>query len=55
MCRVGKNRPLADILVPGKSLSCWYATLSCPFLSGSSTMKVWIKEGMTTGCQEAQA
>ncbi|WP_126013073.1 hypothetical protein [Sphingomonas sp. ABOLH] len=29
--------------------------LSCPLLSGPSTMTVWIKEGTTHACQEAQA
>ena len=31
------------------------APVSCPLLSGPSTMKVWIKEGTTNACQEAQA
>ena len=30
-------------------------TLSCPLLSGPSTMRVWTKEGTTNACQEAQA
>ena len=55
MCRVRKNCPPADILVARKTLDCWHATLSYPRLNGSSTMKVWIKEGMTTACQEALA
>ncbi len=29
--------------------------MSCPLLSGPSTMTVWIKEGTTHACQEAQA
>ncbi|RSV17329.1 hypothetical protein CA236_11415 [Sphingomonas sp. ABOLG] len=29
--------------------------LSCPLLSGPSTMTVWTKEGTTNACQEAQA
>ncbi|OMJ33428.1 hypothetical protein BSZ14_03920 [Sphingomonas sp. Sph1(2015)] len=29
--------------------------LSCPPLSGPSTMTVWTKEGTTNACQEAQA
>ena len=29
--------------------------VSCPLLSGPSTMTVWIKEGTKNGCQEAQA
>ncbi|MFE8108205.1 hypothetical protein DTL00_19465 [Sphingomonas melonis] len=29
--------------------------VSCPLLSGPSTMTVWIKEGTTNACQEAQA
>ncbi|PZT95083.1 MULTISPECIES: hypothetical protein [Sphingomonas] len=29
--------------------------VSCPLLSGPSTMTVWIKEGTTHACQEAQA
>ncbi len=31
------------------------AGVSCPLLSGPSTMTVWIKEGTTNACQEAQA
>ena len=31
------------------------ATVSCPLLSGPSTMRVWIKEGTTDACQKAQA
>ena len=29
--------------------------LSCPLLSGPSTMRVWIKEGTTNACEKAQA
>jgi len=29
--------------------------LSCPLLSGPSTMTVWIEEGTTNACEEAQA
>ena len=29
--------------------------LSCPLLSGPSTMTVWIKEGTTNASEEAQA
>lgn len=29
--------------------------LSCPLLSGPSTMTVWIEEGTTDACEEAQA
>lgn len=29
--------------------------LSCPLLSGPSTMTVWTKEGTTNACEEAQA
>lgn len=29
--------------------------VSCPLLSGPLTMRVWIKEGTTNACQEAQA
>ena len=29
--------------------------MSCPLLSGPSTMTVWTKEGTTNACQEAQA
>ncbi|AOW23339.1 N-6 DNA methylase [Sphingomonas melonis] len=32
-----------------------YREVSCPLLSGPSTMTVWIKEGTTNACQEAQA
>ena len=32
-----------------------HASLSCPLLSGPSTMRVWIKEGTTNACQQAQA
>jgi hypothetical protein len=31
------------------------AELICPLLSGPSTMTVWIEEGTTNACQEAQA
>ncbi len=31
------------------------AMLSCPLLSGPSTMRVWIKEGTTNACEKAQA
>ncbi len=31
------------------------ANLSCPLLSGPSTMRVWIKEGTTNACEKAQA
>jgi transcriptional regulator with XRE-family HTH domain len=31
------------------------AALSCPLLSGPSTMTAWTKEGTTNACQEAQA
>ncbi|RSV10058.1 hypothetical protein CA235_19260 [Sphingomonas sp. ABOLF] len=31
------------------------ARVSCPLLSGPSTITVWIKEGTTNACQEAQA
>ncbi|WP_375244362.1 hypothetical protein [Sphingomonas parapaucimobilis] len=30
-------------------------TVSCPLLSGPSTMTVWIKEGTTNAFEEAQA
>ncbi len=30
-------------------------SVSCPLLSGPWTMTVWIKEGTTNACQEAQA
>ena len=29
--------------------------VSCPLLSGPSTMRVWIKEGTTNACEKAQA
>ncbi|RSU45652.1 hypothetical protein BRX43_18140 [Sphingomonas sp. S-NIH.Pt15_0812] len=32
-----------------------HGRLSCPPLSGPSTMTVWTKEGTTNACQEAQA
>ncbi|MDR6790526.1 hypothetical protein J2Y58_003909 [Sphingomonas sp. BE138] len=31
------------------------ALMSCPLLSGPWTMTVWIEEGTTNACQEAQA
>ena len=30
-------------------------TMSCPLLSGPSTMTVWIEEGTTNASEEAQA
>jgi hypothetical protein len=40
------------------SLSFYHVTvlkLSCPLLSGPSTITVWTKEGTTNACEEAQA
>ena len=31
------------------------AAMSCPLLSGPSTITVWTKEGTTNACEEAQA
>ena len=38
-----------------KSLSFVAAQMSCPLLSGPSTMTVWTKEGTTNAFEEAQA
>ncbi|OMJ31585.1 hypothetical protein DC429_19040 [Arthrobacter sp. TPD3018] len=32
-----------------------HGRLSCPLLSGPSTITVWTKEGTTNACEEAQA
>ena len=37
----------------GRPLSL-FMTVSCPLLSGPSTMTVWIEEGTTNACEEAQ-
>ncbi len=40
---------------PPKTVSYKATLLSCPLLSGPSTMRVWIKEGTTNACEKAQA
>ncbi len=39
----------------GKTLVTRLSEVSCPLLSGPSTMRVWIKEGTTNACEKAQA
>jgi transposase len=46
------------VLSPGRGKTRtgrFWAYVSCPLLSGPLTMTVWIKEGTTNACQEAQA
>jgi hypothetical protein len=47
------KRLLADTMLDNAGLKD--LLLSCPLLSGPSTMTVWTKEGTTNACEEAQA
>ena len=39
----------------GRSIGGLIELVSCPLLSGPSTITVWTKEGTTNACEEAQA
>ena len=47
--------PLALSCTVSQAAAALLERLSCPLLSGPSTMTVWIKEGTTNAFEEAQA